>query len=236
MSNKLRIYVVRHGKTLMNTLDKVQGWCDSPLTNEGIEAARYLGYGLSDIKFRTAYCSDLRRTMQTSQIILGAMGQDNIPIIVMPGLREACFGSFEADYNHVMWNSAALYLHYVSMDEMVKDILAKKISYKEVLNAVKAIDRLNMAENFAQVEARTQESLREIAKREIDKGDGNILVVSHGMSILGMLLGLGGDKYFEKPLDNAAVCEVTYQDGEFTVHSMADMSYVNKGKELVLNL
>ncbi|WP_108821740.1 histidine phosphatase family protein [Dysgonomonas sp. Marseille-P4361] len=236
MSNKLRIYVVRHGKTLMNTLDKVQGWCDSPLTNEGIEAARHLGYGLSDINFRTAYCSDLRRTRQTSQIILGAKEQDDLPIVEMPGLREACFGSFEADYNHVMWNSAALYLHYVSMDEMVKDILAKKISYKEVLNAVKAIDRLNMAESFSQVEARTQESLREIAIREIEQGDGNILVVSHGMSILAMLLGLGGDKYFEKPLENAAVCEVTYQDGEFTVHSMADMSYVNKGKEIASKL
>lgn len=236
MSNKLRIYVVRHGKTLMNTLDKVQGWCDSPLTNEGIEAARHLGYGLSDINFRTAYCSDLRRTRQTSQIILGAKEQDDLPIVEMPGLREACFGSFEADYNHVMWNSAALYLHYVSMEEMVKDILAKKISYKEVLNAVKAIDRLNMAESFSQVEARTQESLREIAIREIEQGDGNILVVSHGMSILAMLLGLGGDKYFEKPLENAAVCEVTYQDGEFTVHSMADMSYVNKGKEIASKL
>lgn len=236
MSNKLRIYVVRHGRTLMNTLDKVQGWCDSPLTNEGIEAARHLGYGLSDVHFRAAYCSDLRRTRQTSQIILRAMGQDDIPIVEMSGLREACFGSFEADYNHVMWNSAALYLHYVSMDNMVKDILAKKISYKEVLNAVKAIDRLNMAESFAQVEARTQESLMEIAKREIEKGDGNILVVSHGMSILAMLLGLGGDKYFEKPLENAAVCEVTYQDGKFTVHSMADMSYVNKGKEIASKL
>lgn len=236
MSNKLRIYVVRHGKTLMNTLDKVQGWCDSPLTNEGIEAARHLGYGLSDINFRTAYCSDLRRTRQTSQIILGAKGQDDLPILELSGLREACFGSFEADYNHVMWNSAALYLHYVSMDEMVKDILAKKISYKEVLNAVKAIDRLNMAESFSQVEARTQESLREIAIREIEQGDGNILVISHGMSILAMLLGLGGDKYFEKPLENAAVCEVTYQDGEFTVHSMADMSYVNKGKEIASKL
>lgn len=224
--------MARHGKTLMNTLDKVQGWCDSPLTDEGIEAARHLGYGLSDIHFRAAYCSDLRRTMQTSQIILGAKGQDDIPIVELSGLREACFGSFEADYNHVMWNSAALYLHYVSMDDMVKDILAKKISYKEVLNAVKAIDRLNMAESFSQVEARTQESLREIAKREIEKGDGNILVVSHGMSILAMLLGLGGDKYFEKPLDNAAVCEVTYENGEFTVHSMADLSYVNKGREI----
>lgn len=231
MSAKLTIYVARHGKTLMNTLDKVQGWCDSPLTHEGIEVARYLGYGLSDIEFRTAYCSDLRRTRQTVQIILGAKGQDDIPVIELAGLREACFGSFEADFNHKMWNSAALYLHYTSLEEMYQDILAKKISYGDVLDAVKKLDKLGMAEGFMQVEARTQESLKEIAENEIQYGDGNILIVSHGMSILSMLLGLGGDKLFNKPLENAAVCKVTYQGGEFTIESMGDMSYVEKGRK-----
>jgi len=200
------------------------------LTKEGIDAARYLGYGFSDIKFRTAYCSDLRRTKQTVQIILGAKGQDDIPVIELSGLREACFGSFEADYNHVMWNSAALYLHYTSVEEMFKAILEKHIDYRNVLDAVKEIDRLGLAENFSQVELRTQESLREIAENEIQFGDGNILIVSHGMSILAMLLGLGGDRLFTKPLENAAVCKVTYQDGSFTVESMADMSYVEKGR------
>lgn len=230
MNSKITIYVARHGKTMMNTLDRVQGWCDSPLTDEGISAARYLGYGFEDITFRTAYCSDLRRTRQTTQIILGAKGQEDIPIIELPGLREACFGSFEANFNHVMWNSAALYLHYVSMEDMVNDILAKKLSYREVLNGVKALDKLGMAEDFAQVEARTQESLKEIVKNEVQYGDGNILIISHGMSILAMLLGLGGDRLFTKPLDNAAVCKVIYQNGEFTIDSMADMSYVEKGK------
>lgn len=228
--SKITLYIARHGKTLMNTLDKVQGWCDSPLTKEGIDAARYLGYGFSDIKFRTAYCSDLRRTRQTVQIILGAKGQDDIPVIELSGLREACFGSFEADYNHVMWNSAALYLHYTTVDEMFKAILEKHIDYRSVLDAIKKIDRLGMAENFSQVELRTQESLREIAENEIQFGDGNILIVSHGMSILGMLLSLGGDRLFTKPLENAAVCKVTYQDGNFTVESMADMSYLERGK------
>lgn len=232
MSAKITIYVARHGKTMMNTLDRVQGWCDSPLTDEGINASRYLAYGFDDITFRTAYCSDLRRTRQTTQIILGAKGQEDIPVIELPGLREACFGSFEANFNYVMWGNAALYLHYVSMEDMIADILAKKLSYRDVLDAVKALDKLGMAENFAQVEARTQESLKEIAENEIQYGDGNILVISHGMSILAMLLTLGGDRLFTKPLDNAAVCKVTYQDGVFTVESMADMSYVEKGKQI----
>ncbi|MDR1884450.1 MAG: histidine phosphatase family protein [Prevotella sp.] len=236
MGSKITLYVARHGKTMMNSLDRVQGWCDSPLTKEGTDAARYLGYGLSDINFRTAYCSDLRRTAQTAGIILETKGQDDIPVIELPGLREACFGSFEADFNHHMWNSAALYLHFTSAENMIKAIMEKKISYGDVLDAVKVLDKTGMAENFAQVEARTQESLREIAVNETQYGDGNILVISHGMSILAMLLGLGGDKLFKEPLKNAAVCKVTCQDGKFNVESMADMGYVEKGKKIANNI
>ena len=230
MSNKITIYVVRHGKTVMNTLDRVQGWCDSPLTKEGIDAARFLGYGLSDINFRTAYCSDLRRAKQTTQIILGAKDQEDIPLIELPGLREICFGSFEAGRIDTMWRSASLYLHYKSAGEMSKDVLSKKISYRDVLAAIKEIETMDMAENFADVEARTQETLREIAINESQNGDCNILIVAHAMSILAMLLSLGGKKLFEKPLENASVCKVIYENGEFSVESMGDMSYVEKGK------
>ncbi len=232
MSDKITLYIVRHGKTLMNMMERVQGWCDSPLVQEGIDAARFLGYGLSDIHFRTAYCSDLRRAKQTARIILGAKGQDDIPLIELPGLREICFGSFEAGHIHTMWRSAALYMHYKSAEEMSKDVLDGKISYRHVLGAINEIDTMGMAETFADVEARTQETLREIAKNESRNGEANILIVSHAMSILTMLLGLGGDKLFKKPLENASVCKVIYQNGEFTVETLGDMSFVEKGKRV----
>ena len=44
--------------------------------------------------------------------------------------------------------------------------MEKEISYREVLDAVKLLDKMGMAENFSQIEARTQESLLEIAKNE----------------------------------------------------------------------
>lgn len=230
MSAKITFYIARHGKTLMNTLDRVQGWCDSPLTDEGIKVARCLGYGLGDIKFRSAYCSDLRRTRQTANIVLNSTDQSDISITECPGLREACFGSFECDFNERMWENAALYLQYVSGEDMYKDILKRKLSYGQVLDVIKKLDKLDMAESFAQVEARTQETLFEIAKNEIPHGDGNILVIAHGMSILCMLHNMGGDKLLNGHLENAAVCKVTYQDGKFTIHSMGDMSYVEKGR------
>ena len=32
---KTRLYIVRHGKTMFNTIDRAQGWSDTPLTAVG---------------------------------------------------------------------------------------------------------------------------------------------------------------------------------------------------------
>lgn len=45
----ITVWFARHGKTWLNTLDRVQGWADSPLTDEGAQVARYLGEGLKAI-------------------------------------------------------------------------------------------------------------------------------------------------------------------------------------------
>ena len=41
--NEVVLYIVRHGKTMLNTTDRVQGWSDAVLTPAGIEVAEYLG-------------------------------------------------------------------------------------------------------------------------------------------------------------------------------------------------
>ena len=51
-------YVVRHGQTLFNVMGKVQGWCDTPLTDEGVRAAQSLGRGLAEVDFSAAYSND----------------------------------------------------------------------------------------------------------------------------------------------------------------------------------
>lgn len=58
-------YIVRHGKTEFNEAGKVQGWCDSPLTAEGVQSARAMGRVLAPVDFAAAYSSDMGRTRQT---------------------------------------------------------------------------------------------------------------------------------------------------------------------------
>ena len=34
---KTRLFVIRHGRTMFNTIGRAQGWSDTPLTAEGEE-------------------------------------------------------------------------------------------------------------------------------------------------------------------------------------------------------
>lgn len=233
MSSTITFYIARHGKTLLNTLERVQGWCDSPLTPEGIEVARFLGAGLRDIRFDAVYSSDLRRTRQTAEELLKEQGQTDLMINEVFGFREACFGSFESDFNAKMWGNAALYLQYVKAEDMYRDLLHGKISNKEIINVISKLDHMGLAETFEQIEARSQAALHDVAAKETANGrDKNILIIAHGMSIVCMLQNLGGKDLLKGHLDNASVCKVVYCNGKFDVQSMGDMSYVHTGRAM----
>ena len=99
---KVRLYLVRHGKTMFNTIGRAQGWSDTPLTSEGERGIRELGIGLreSGLQFERAYSSDSGRTIQTMGIILDELGlQGKIPYRMDKRIREWCFGSFDGAYD-----------------------------------------------------------------------------------------------------------------------------------------
>ena len=45
---KTKLYIIRHGKTMFNTIGRAQGWSDTPLTEEGERGIRELGFGLRE--------------------------------------------------------------------------------------------------------------------------------------------------------------------------------------------
>jgi probable phosphoglycerate mutase len=231
--NTVTIYFARHGKTMLNTLDRVQGWSDTPLTPAGVEVAEYLGLGLKDVQFKAAYSSDLGRARQTARTVLNSKGQKDLNITEVPEVRETNFGSYEGDLNSKMWGDATLYLHYKSLPAFFVALDATPSLLQDVLGAVKELDTLGMAENYFDVKARGQKAIKEIAEKEAANGGGNILLVSHGMA-LGIFLSdidSSGKKPDSSHMGNAAVCKVIYKDGNFTLESFGDMSYVENGQK-----
>ena len=87
---------MRHGETYLNKYNRMQGWSDTPLTPRGRRDVMRSGAGLGDVKFDAVYCSDLRRTFETAQIILKEnQHADYLKVVAMPEFREIFFGSFE---------------------------------------------------------------------------------------------------------------------------------------------
>ena len=65
--NKLKLYIVRHGQTEWNVLEKFQGQMNSPLTEKGIEKVKKTAKELEDVKFDAVYASQMGRTVETAK-------------------------------------------------------------------------------------------------------------------------------------------------------------------------
>lgn len=87
------LYLMRHGETLFNQQKKIQGWCDSPLTEKGIGQAQIAGKYFKDqaIEFDNAYASTSERASDTLEQVTD-MAYERVK-----GLKEWNFGRFESE-------------------------------------------------------------------------------------------------------------------------------------------
>ncbi len=86
------IYITRHGQTYWNVEKRLQGQGNSDLTEQGAQGAQMLGERLTDTYLDCVVSSPLKRTVDTSEIIIG---DRNIPIYTEDGLMEMHIGDFE---------------------------------------------------------------------------------------------------------------------------------------------
>jgi probable phosphoglycerate mutase len=93
----MKILVTRHGQTDWNLENRIQGWSDNPINENGVSQARILRDKLKDTKIDICYCSSLLRAAETAQIVLGYKddGEKKCPIRYDKRLRERGFGSLE---------------------------------------------------------------------------------------------------------------------------------------------
>jgi broad specificity phosphatase PhoE len=88
------VYFVRHGETLFNKEKRLQGWNDSPLSDNGIAHARSVAMVIAGFNIQKALVSPLGRAKQTANIIRDLCG---IELEVDENLKEVSFGDFEGN-------------------------------------------------------------------------------------------------------------------------------------------
>jgi len=91
-SKATRVFMVRHGATVLSAEDRFAGATDVELSDEGREQTRRLAERLSREKIAAVYASPLGRTIETAQILAAS---HQLEVQTRDGLREISHGRWE---------------------------------------------------------------------------------------------------------------------------------------------
>ncbi|MDR1362753.1 MAG: histidine phosphatase family protein [Spirochaetaceae bacterium] len=243
-SNALTIYIARHGQTVFNLMDRVQGISDAVLTEKGVAGAVNMGKGLRDVPFTAVYSSDLGRARETARL---AMEQNRATkkwlVNEKTELREVSFGIFEGDPNWMMYAAFGKYLGLdipesaASIETATAPILQHyngdmKRFFEELADFNKKVDtEYRISEDSAEVYARLKNGMAAIISE--NPNGGNVMLVAHGQSISFLLAAMGVE--VSKPLGNSSVTKLVYDYKEktYSIEGVAgDMSYTEAGSTL----
>jgi probable phosphoglycerate mutase len=87
-----RVFMVRHGATVLSAEDRFAGVTDVELSEEGREQARRLAKRLSHEKITAVYASPLGRTVETARILAAS---HDLEVQTCDGFREISHGHWE---------------------------------------------------------------------------------------------------------------------------------------------
>ena len=215
---KITFYLVRHGETLFNHLGRMQGSCDSPLTERGIAQAHETSNRLKDVWFDHIYSSPSERAWNTADII--AKGREVQPVL-LSGLHEMSFGRLDG---------------------------ARHTAHAEEIRQCRESLDYSCAggESPAMMETRIRKTLQTIID-EAEDGD-RILLVGHGMyqiCTMKYLLGVDIDALHQEcdttgrsMIPNGGIMVFTYEDGEYQIQQVPvePKNFVYKMEEKTVNL
>lgn len=228
------IYLIRHGKTMFNTTSQVQGWSDTPLTQAGVDGAKAAALGLASTPFVAAYTSDLGRARSTAKIILEQGDRTGLTLIDDPRFREWNYGGYEGRPDVEMWTPL------FEQQGMVFDPgwgnwseFTKKMSDRDVANAIHKNDPMGWAENYEQIESRLKSGIEDVVKATEAKGGGNVMLVAHGGAIISILDIFVPGQGKDADIANSSVSILKYDNGKYELVSAGDLSYLQAGKKMM---
>lgn len=214
-----KIYVVRHGQTIINRYDKMQGWCDTPLTKAGITGAKEAGHQLANIPFDIAISSDMKRASDTCEYIMDEnCNRDELQHVATPFFREQFYGFFEGMNSDEAWRMIGGPHGYPT-----RDSLFSHVDIDTAKNYLKEADPYHEAENAEEYWHRLEQGFNMIKQMD---GAKNILLVTHGFTIRSIVSRFAPDKYdLRHGPQNASISIFNMNDaGELSVKSYNKMS------------
>ena len=181
----LHLYLVRHGQTMFNCYNRLQGWSNSPLTPKGLKDADLAAQKLKNIVFAAAYCSDTTRAQITAERILieNEKHTHARPQLVSDmHFREQCYGYFEGQDMNMAWWAAGAPHGAKTYNEIVE-----KFGLAATRDMLKEADPFHDAESDIEYWKRVEGGFNIIASNPALKDGDNVLQISHGNTLLSLM-------------------------------------------------
>lgn len=152
-----RVFLIRHGETEKRDEKIFLGQTDVPLNEEGREQCRIAGIELThfDIQTSNLYSSDLKRALQSAEIIIPNTGID-MKIQKVPEFREMNLGSWDGKYIREIREQ-----YPEAYEQRGEDLLGYRIDEE--------------AENFYDLRERVVAKFNQIVQEE----PGDVVIVAH---------------------------------------------------------
>ncbi|MEN6318585.1 MAG: histidine phosphatase family protein [Syntrophaceae bacterium] len=199
----MKLILVRHGETLSNRENRVQGITNTELSDHGHMQVEKLAESLKTVPIEVIISSPLKRAYQTAM----AIGKfHTAEIEIEENLQEMDHGDFEN----------------VSIEELKKTHLP---FIKQWFNNPASVAMPN-GESLSDVQIRAWSAIEKI----IEKPKNNILVVSHSMTIMTILCKIRNmDLSFAKEVhvDIASKTTVEFEDGHGIITVLNDTSHLS---------
>ncbi|MEE1296399.1 MAG: histidine phosphatase family protein [Bifidobacterium sp.] len=181
----LHLYLVRHGQTMFNRYNRLQGWSNSPLTDAGREDAVRAGGRLAGIDFAAAYCSDTTRAMDTARTILDINeehGHARPALVADMHFREQCYGYWEGQDMGQAWLAAG-----GPHGTPTYAAIVERYGIGATRDFLKEADPFHDAESDAEYWERIAGGYALVASNpDLHDGD-NVLQISHGNTLLSLM-------------------------------------------------
>lgn len=205
--SEIELYLIRHGKTQANIDNKIQGWTNEPLIDDGRNDLKNLAKNLKNrnVSFDVAFTSDSIRSIETSEILLKYLG--SVDNYIKQELREWNFGSLE---NKDIDKTLQLFVSENAFD-------ASYLNYENLADYITSNDKTGTTESWFDISYRVNHAFREITSFCIESGYKKILIVSHGLTIGTFLKSIDSkNSIFDIPA-NGELIIVRYDNGVYTV-------------------
>lgn len=187
----MEVIVVRHGETVANRENQIQGQSLQGLTERGREEIKLVGDKLrsKNVSISCTYTSDQNRAIETMEILKKQLFCKS-QTIVDNRLREWDFGKLDGqDMDRVL-----------EKFESILSISSSSIKLEEIANYIYLVNKGQSVNSWKIIQQNITSFLDDLKKN--DKDNEAVLIVSHGLTILTIISVINQSIGYFKKLPN----------------------------------